>query len=137
MGFANFGTVSFTDEAKVADFITFLEQDKVMATKCKNCGTKCFPPRVDCPSCPDSEIEWFQIDGIGKLLTYTQVNYGPSGFEDDSPYILAIVNFADGLRVFGRLAKEIDFSEIAVGMDLKIAPARLTGDRLSYEFYMP
>ena len=39
MGFANFGTVSFTDEAKVADFITFLEQDKVMATKCKNCGT--------------------------------------------------------------------------------------------------
>ena len=134
MGFSNFGTVSFTDEAKVADFITYLEQGKVMATRCKDCGTTYFPPRANCPDCPDSEIEWFQITGGGKLLTYTQVNYGPSGFEDDSPYTLGIVSFADGLRIFGRLSKEIDSSDIAVDMDLKLAPIKLAGDRISYEF---
>ena len=51
MGFENFGTVSFTTEAKAADFITYLEQGKVMATRCPKCGVSYFPPKADCPSC--------------------------------------------------------------------------------------
>ena len=100
MGFANFGVVSFTDQAKVADFVTYLEQGKVMATRCKKCGHEYFPPRADCPDCIGSEVEWFAIEDAGKLATYTTVNYGPSGFENDAPYTLAIVDFPSGLRVF-------------------------------------
>jgi uncharacterized OB-fold protein len=134
MGFENFGTVSFTAEAKTADFVSYLEQGKVMATKCTKCGTIHFPPKMDCPKCQDSGVEWVEIKNAGKLLTHTTVHYGPSGFENDAPYTLGIVDFGDGLRVFGRISKAIDVSTIKAGMELKAVPVKLSDDRISYEF---
>jgi len=133
MGLDNFGTVSFTTEAKAADFVTYLEQGKVMTTRCRNCGTEYFPPKMDCPKCLSSDVEWLEIKGSGKLATYTVVNYGPSGFEDDAPYTLAIADF-DGLRVFGRLSRDIKEQDIKPGMQLKVVPVRLPNDRIGYEF---
>ena len=133
MGFENFGTVSFTSESKAADFPTFLEKGKVMTTRCKKCGTSYFPPKMDCPKCLLSDVEWFEIEGNGKLVTYAVVNYGPSGFEDDAPYILAIADFGD-LRVFGRLSKDIKDSDIDIGMRLKITPTKSPENRVAYEF---
>ena len=133
MGFDNFGTVSFTTEAKAVDFITYLEQGKVMTTRCRECGTRYFPPKMDCPKCLSSDVEWFEIKGPGKLLTYAIVNYGPTGFENDAPYTLAIADF-DGLRVFGRLSRDIEEGDIKVGMELKIVPVKLPNNRVAYEF---
>lgn len=134
MGFEKFGTVSFTTETKATDFVTYLEQGKVMTTRCKKCGTTYFPPKLDCPKCSSSEVEWIEIKGNGKLLTYAVVNYGPTGFENDAPYTLAIADFPSDLRVFGRLSKDIKENDINVGMALKVAPVKLPDDRISYEF---
>ncbi len=134
MGFENFGAVSFTAESKTSEFVDFLEKGKVMTTRCKSCGNYYFPPKMDCPSCEESEVEWVEIPGSGKLLTYTVVHYGPSGFEDDAPYTLGIGEFGGGLRIFGRLSKSIEEGEIKTGMGLKMVPVKLPEDRISYEF---
>jgi uncharacterized OB-fold protein len=133
MGFENFGTVSFTAEARAADFITYLEAGKVMATRCKECGVNYFPPKADCPRCLSSDVEWFEIKGKGKLMTYTIVNYGPTGFENDAPYILALTDF-DGVQVFGRLSRDIGEKDIQVGMSLTVSPVKLPDGRIAYEF---
>ncbi|MFW6118337.1 MAG: Zn-ribbon domain-containing OB-fold protein [Chloroflexota bacterium] len=133
MSFENFGVVSFTTETKASGFLSYLEKGKVMATRCRRCGTNYFPPRMDCPKCIGSDIEWFEIKGNGKLVTYTVVNYGPAGFEEDAPYSLAIADF-DGMRVFGRLSKSLKESDIEPGMEVKVVPAKLAGGRVGYEF---
>jgi uncharacterized OB-fold protein len=133
VSFENFGVVSFTTETKASDFVGYLEKGKVMATRCRRCGTKYFPPRMDCPKCVGSDVEWFEIKGNGRLVTYTVVNYGPTGFEDDAPYTLAIADF-DGVRVFGRLSKGLKEIDIKPGMGLKILPVKLPGGRIGYEF---
>jgi uncharacterized OB-fold protein len=133
MSFENFGIVSFTTETKASDFVSYLEKGRVMATRCRRCGTNYFPPRLDCSKCLGSDVEWFEIKGNGKLLTYTVVNYGPTGFENDAPYTLAIADF-DGVRVFGRLSRSIKESDIKPGMTLKVLPVKLPGDRIGYEF---
>jgi hypothetical protein len=133
VGFENFGTVSFTTEAKAANFITHLEAGKVMATKCKKCGASYFPPRADCPSCLSSDVEWFEVKEKGKLLTYTVVNYGPSGFESDAPYILALGKF-DGVQILARLSRDIKQGDIKVGMGLMVSPVKLPNNRIAYEF---
>ncbi|HIC85601.1 MAG TPA: DNA-binding protein, partial [Desulfobacterales bacterium] len=46
--FKKFGTVSFTATTKVNDFVSYLEQGKVMGTRCKKCNLMFFPPRADC-----------------------------------------------------------------------------------------
>jgi uncharacterized OB-fold protein len=134
MSFESFGTISFTSEAKSEEFVTYLEQGKVMTTRCKKCGTSYFPPKMDCPRCLLSDVEWVKIDNEGKLVTYTVVHYGPSGFEDEAPYTLAIGDFGDGLRIFGRLNKDIEESDIKPGMGLKMVPVKLPEDRITYEF---
>lgn len=132
MGFENFGTVSFTAEAKTAEFITFLEQGRVMTTRCVKCGSAFFPPKMDCPRCLDSKVEWFEISGNGKLLTYSVVHYGPSGFEDEAPYTIAVSDF-NGVRIFGRISKDIEEKDIKPGMAVKVAPVK-NGEKIAYEF---
>lgn len=134
MGFEKFGTVSFTGETKAADFIGFLEKGKVEATRCKKCGRTYFPPRVQCADDLSSDVEWIDLSGPGKLLTYTTVYYGPTGFEEDAPYTLAVVEFKNGVRVFGRMDKGLKPEEIKVGMYVKPETLKLAGDRISYQF---
>ncbi len=134
MGFEKFGTVSFTAETKAADFISLLEKGKVEATKCKKCGRVYFPPRVQCADDLSSDVEWIDLSGTGKLLTFTTVHYGPTGFENDAPYTLAVVEFKNGVRVFGRLDKGLPIAEIKVGMDVRPETLRLAGDKISYHF---
>ena len=133
MGFEKFGVVSFTSDAKVAPLVDYLEKGKVMMTKCQQCGKAFFPPKADCPRCVSSNVEWLEISSIGTLLTFTVVNYGPSGFENDTPYTLGIAEFEEGVKVLGRVSKAISPEDIKVGMRVKLAPLKLANEQIIYE----
>ena len=132
MGFEKFGRISFAAQSKLGDFVSNLEQGKVTTTRCKKCGKEYFPPRADCASCLTSEVEWFEIVGAGKLLSYTKAMYAPLGFEQDVPYVLGVAQFGS-VKVFGRLSKSIADADVRVGMDVKAAPLKLPTDRIGYE----
>ena len=131
--FGKFGTVSFTFTTKVNDFIDRLEQGKVSGTKCKGCGKVYFPPRADCCNCLGKDMEWFDVTGKGKLVTYSKLEYAPVGFENDIPYSIALLDFG-GYKVFGRLASDIPADEIKVGMEMKVVPNELPNGQLNYVF---
>lgn len=134
MGFDKFGKVSFVAETKAADFVTHLEQGRVMVTQCKGCGTTYSPPKMDCPICNASDLDWLEVKGKGRLITYTTVHFAPTGFEEDLPYTLALAEFQGGIRLFGRLNKDIPEADIQVGLELTVRPVMLGDDRISYEF---
>jgi uncharacterized OB-fold protein len=77
---------------------------------------------------------WVEIEEPGKLNTFTTVMYGPAGFEQETPYTLAVVEFPMGIRIFGQMDKKIPLNEIKVGMELKVVPTQLPNDRFSYRF---
>ncbi|MBT4512546.1 MAG: Zn-ribbon domain-containing OB-fold protein [Chloroflexi bacterium] len=134
MDFGNFGVVNFTKQAKSVAFVDYLAEGKLMGTVCKKCGKKYFPPRMDCAQCLDSEVEWFEINSKGKLITHSTVNFGPSGFEEVQPYTLGIVEFPEGVRVLAKISKKIDPATIKAGMELRPVPQKLNEERLTYEF---
>lgn len=131
--FKKFGTVSFTGITKTNDFVGYLEQGKIEGTKCKKCGLQFFPPRADCYKCLSSDMDWFEVSGTGKLMTYSKLQYGPVGFEGDLPYCIAVLDYGD-YRVFGRIAKELADDEIKVGMDMKTMVNQLPNGQLNYVF---
>ena len=131
--FSKFGTVSFTSTTKVNDFVDYLEKDKVMGTRCKKCGLSFFPPRADCHQCLTSDMEWFEISGGGKLLTYSKLEYAPVGFGDDLPYAIALLDYGD-YKVFGRIADDVPEEEIKVGMAMKTVVHELPNGQLNYVF---
>ena len=131
--FKKFGTVSFTSISKINDFVDYLEQEKVMGTKCKSCGLTFFPPRADCYKCLSSNIAWFEITGTGKLLSYSKLEYGPVGFEKDLPYTIAILDYGE-FKVFGRLAPDLKESDVKVGTELKTVVNKMPNGQLNYVF---
>ncbi|HHU75302.1 MAG TPA: Zn-ribbon domain-containing OB-fold protein [Firmicutes bacterium] len=133
MGFEKFGQVSFTSQTRAAEFVDYLEKGEVRATKCNECGRVFFPPRADCSWCMSSNVEWLEIKGQGKIDSFTKVNYAPTGFEKDVPYILTLADF-DGIKVFGRMNKEISEDNVKVGMAVKVAPLTLSEGKITYEF---
>lgn len=134
--FKKFGTVSFTAITKTNDFIGYLEKGKVMGTRCKGCAAIYFPPRSDCFRCLDSNMEWFEVFGTGRLLSFSELKYGPVGFEDDLPYTIALLDYGD-YKVFGRISKDIPYEDLNVGMGLKTEFNTLPNGQLSYVFKRP
>jgi uncharacterized OB-fold protein len=133
MGFERFGTVSFTAQTKVDKFVDLLDEGKVAGTKCKGCGMTYFPPRADCSNCLSSDMDWFEISGPGKLISFSTLIYAPTGFEEDLPYTIALAQF-DDVKVFGRMSKDLKEEDMKIGMDLKVVPVKLQGEKLAYEF---
>jgi len=131
--FKKFGTVSFTSTTKVNDFIDYLEKGKVMGSRCKECGLVFFPPRADCYKCLSSDMEWFEVSGKGKLVTYSRLEYAPVGFGDDLPYCIAVLDYGD-YKIFGRIASDIPQDEIKLGMEMKTVVNELPNGQLNYVF---
>jgi uncharacterized protein len=131
--FARFGTVSFTLVSKVNDFVDYLDSGKVMGTVCLNCGRKYFPPRADCRECLSDRMEWFEVGGKGRLLTYSRLQFAPKGFEEDLPYSIGVVDYGD-CRVFGRIDKDLPECEIRVGMEMSLEVEKLPANRVAYVF---
>jgi uncharacterized protein len=131
--FSKFGTVSFAGVTQVNDFIGYLEAGKLMGTRCVKCGKRFFPPRAHCYESLSSEMEWFEVTGSGKLVSYSTLQYAPTGFSEELPYTIALVDFGD-YKVFGRVDKSVPESELSVGMDMKAAVSHTMNNQLTYVF---
>ncbi|MFX1509442.1 MAG: Zn-ribbon domain-containing OB-fold protein [Promethearchaeota archaeon] len=137
MGFEQFGLISYVSQAKIGEFTEFLKNNQLMGTQCKKCGKIYFPPRGDCISCVGDEVEWVEIKGDGKLVTYTEVNFAPTGFQEDVPYILALGLLNSGQQVFARFSKDVSLEQLQIGMAVQLVPRKLDENRVTYEFQVP
>ena len=79
-------------------------------------------------------MEWVEVKGTGKLLTFSMVNYGPLGFEDKAPYALGVVEFGGGIKIFATLNKDIKEDDINIGMSLKVSPVKSADEKYYFEF---
>jgi uncharacterized OB-fold protein len=78
-------------------------------------------------------MEWFEISGTGKLVTYSKLEYAPVGFGEDLPYAIALLDYGD-YKIFGRIAGDVPEEEIKVGMDMKTVVNELPNGQLNYIF---
>ena len=131
--FKKFGTVSFTSLTKTNDFIDHLEKGKIDGTRCKDCGRVFFPPRADCFQCLASNMEWFEVAGAGKLVSFSKLEYGPAGFQGDVPYSIALLDYGK-FKIFGRIGKDVPETDITVGMPMKTVVNQLPNGQLNYVF---
>ena len=131
--FNKFGTKSFTAITKINDFIDYLENGKVMGTRCNACDLVFFPPRADCYQCLNSDMEWFEVSGKAKLATYSRLEYAPAGFDADVPYYIALLDY-EKFKVFGRITGDTPEDALSVGSLMQIKVTRLPNDQLAYVF---
>jgi uncharacterized OB-fold protein len=103
----------------VSSFYKFVSEKRLMAAKCTECGTVLLPPKPMCTKCLSTNLKWIELEGAGKLLSYTVIHVAPEQFQSITPYTVGIVEFKNGLHLPGMI-RNVDAEEIRVGMDLKI-----------------
>jgi uncharacterized OB-fold protein len=48
-------------------------------------------------------MEWADVSGKGKLVSFTVIHIAPDEFAEEAPYFIAIVELEEGTRVSSRL----------------------------------
>jgi uncharacterized OB-fold protein len=81
-------------------------------------------------------MEWIQINGNSKLVTFTEVFFAPPSFQSDTPYLLGAVELENGLRAFAPISRQVERSKLKPGVLLKLTPKH-SGDAVFYELEMP
>ena len=90
----------------------FLNEEKLMGSKCQKCGALFTPPRPICIKCHGTEMEWVEMKGKGKLAAFTCIAVGPpfmieEGYDRKHPYVSGVVELEEGTKVDARI-EEID-----------------------------
>ncbi len=110
-----------------ASYEQFLNEEKLMGSRCKKCGSLFLPPRPICIKCFSREMEWVEMKGEGKLVAFTCVAVGPpfmiqEGYDRKHPYVSGVVELKEGVRIDGRI-EGVDGTKpetIKIGMPLKV-----------------
>jgi len=103
----------------------FLNEEKLMGSKCKKCGSLFLPPRPICIKCYSLDMEWVEMKGTGKLIAFTCIAIGPpfmiaEGYDRKHPYCSGVVELEEGVRVDARIegVNPNKPEDIKVGMPL-------------------
>lgn len=119
---------------KIGEFFRGLENGKIMATKCIECGEIYFPPQTNCPECPNSGVEWIELSGEAILETYTIINVKPTSFSKYPDYVVAIGKLKEGVKVLSWLNID-DQKKIRIGMKIFLRVVKREENYYTYEFF--
>ena len=97
------------------------KRHELMLPKCRVCSQLHYFPRPFCPHCFSWDLEWVHCSGRGKLYSFV-INYRPApGFEEEAPYVIAVVELEEGPRMMSNLTGvEPEPDKVQVDMPLEI-----------------
>jgi len=105
---------------------------RLMIQYCDDCHKHVFYPRVACPHCFSERLSWVQASGRGTVYSYTVVyNNAPSAFAPDVPYVVAVIQLAEGVRMLSNIV-QCDLDGLRCDM-----PVEVTFERLNADFTLP
>jgi uncharacterized OB-fold protein len=105
--------------------------------RCRSCGDAYFYPRPFCPSCSSRDVEWFTASGRATLHTYVIVHRGAHGFQDWTPYVIAIVQLDEGPRMMSNvIGVEPAAENLPVGLPLEVTFEPLS-DTITIPLFKP
>ena len=97
----------------------------LVGARCGNCNKILFPPRSICPFCRRmGKLEPYRLKRRGKVLSYTVIHVAAEGFEDQVPYVLAIIELEDGPRLTAQIT-DCNPDEIKIGDEVEIVFRRM------------
>lgn len=94
---------------------------------CPHCEFKIFPPRDICPDCGEDARDLFQFSGKGSVYSFATVSDAPTGFEENTPYTIAIVKLEEGPLVTAQLT-DLGNQPVGIGTPVEMVTRRLRSE---------
>ncbi len=107
------------DDTRIHQFYDHLREGRLTTTRCSSCGEILWQPRVVCPHCNADTMDWIDLPKEGTIYAHTAMVLGaPLGFEDDLPFVIAIVRLDMGdlgsMNLFTRV-DDAKYEDLAIG----------------------
>jgi hypothetical protein len=94
---------------------------------CPHCEAKLFPPRDVCPECGGEAKTAYTFSGRGQVYSYTIMEDAPAGFEQSTPYTVALVKLDEGPMVTAQLT-DLGEQPVEIGMPVEMVTRRIRSD---------
>jgi len=92
----------------------------LLIQRCAACGAHQFYPRRHCTKCFAPDPDWVAASGRGTLHTFSVVYRSANPeFADDCPYVFAIVELEEGVRMATRIV-QADPDELACDAPVRV-----------------
>lgn len=91
-----------------ASFEQYLDEKKLMGSRCASCNRSYLPPRAICPNCQGDQLTWVEFSGNGILAAFTSIFIAPTamieaGYGRDNPYLAGVVELEEGARISAQI----------------------------------
>ena len=107
-----------------------LRSGKLTTTKCRRCNSLLWPPNRFCFKCLCDETELVELSGRGRIFAFTEIMDGaPHGIENQPPYVLAIVELEEGIKLLTRIV-ETSYEDLKIGQKVVLTTRKLDEDIL-------
>jgi len=105
-------------QARIADGRLWLQH-------CRACARAVFYPRVLCPTCHSTELEWRPASGWGQVYSRTSILSRPAaGQTEPGQHVIVLVDLDEGPRMMSHLP-DTPPDAVTIGMRVR---ARITGE---------
>ncbi len=105
-----------------------LARHELYVQRCRDCGTLRLPPRALCTNCLSGGIEWLRASGQAVVYSYTVTHQNQApGFREELPYVLAIVQLAEGPRLMTNVVGCAP-DQVRIGMPVEVVFDDVTPD---------
>jgi hypothetical protein len=124
-------------EFTVYSYLDYINNKKLMGSKCKKCGKIYVPPRKLCIKCNSTDLEWVEMSGKGKLAAFSCIGVGTTfmadkGYSMKNPYCFSVIKLDEGPMISGQLIgvdeSKPETIKIEMPVKLKFLETELKGD---------
>lgn len=126
-----------TPSPTTAPFWAATAENRFLIQRCPACGNAQFYPKATCTTCGSDELDWEAASGRGTLHTFTVARRATHpAFEGSEPYVVAIVELAEGPRVTGNLV-DCPVDDVRIGMAVELGWDEPDADGISLPLWHP
>src|SRR3972149_3974544 len=72
---------------------------RLMLPRCTSCNRVHWYPRLICPHCHSTELEWIEASGEGRLHTFAVQYRAGGGWAREIPFVTAYIDLNEGDRM--------------------------------------
>lgn len=101
------------------------------ANKCRSCGFHTMDVFNNCPKCGSKDWTKINLSGDAEVYSFTIVHIGFGAMADKTPYILAMIQLAEGYTIT-TILHNLSITDIKIGMKLKFSSIDPT---YGYQFF--
>ncbi len=120
---------------EAAEFFAGTVRGELRIQRCEGCGLHHHYPRLACPHCGGSALEWITASGLGTLHSFTVIRqHGIPPFNEQVPFVVGLIDLDEhGARFVAQLPT-LAPEHATIGTRVRVSFKRASDDVAFVEF---